>query len=205
MIPNSTGNRFARDEELAQLHDALTRPSNADKHGASNTDVDERAAANLLAALDASMLSPTVQRYVTELLIGGENPALSTRQKLVEAANRGLRNRRVNRAALPALLAFKREEAKISVAELAGVLQVPVEDIYRMESGRLNVRQLNAERIAKWVLTVRVDPAVAVRALEHVLALSAASQSRPAAGRRRSSPLSESDRKLMNKVAALLG
>ena len=173
MSPDSTYNRFARDPELAQLHEALTSPDHADDHDA-ETEADERAAATLLPALDTSMLSPNVRRYVTELLIGGENPTPSTRQKLVEAANRGLRKRRADRAALPALLAFRREEANIPVAELADALQVSAEDVYKMESGRRNVRDLDAEHITKWVRAVRADPAVAVGALQHVLELSAA-------------------------------
>ena len=204
MSPDPADNRFARDPELAQLHEALTGPDDADDHDASETDTDERAAATLLPALNASMLSPTVRRYVTELLIGGENPTPSTRQKLVEAANRGIRNRRANRAALPALLAFKREEANIQVTQLADALQVTPKDVYDMESGKLNVRDLNAERIANWVRTVRADPAVAVRALRHVLELSATSRSPQAAGRRRSGQISDTDQQLIDDVAAHL-
>ena len=204
MSPDPADNRFARDPELAQLHEALTRPGDADDHEASGTEADERAAATLLPALDTSMLSPAVRRYVTELLIGGENPTPSTRQKLVEAANRGIRNRRANRAALPALLAFKREEANIQVTQLADALQVTPQDVYDMESGKLNVRDLNAERIANWVRTVRADPAVAVRALRHVLELSATSRSPQAAGRRRSGQISDTDQQLIDDVAALL-
>jgi hypothetical protein len=204
MSPDPADNRFARDPELAQLHEALTRPGDADDHDASEAEADERAAATLLPALDASMLSPTVRRYVTELLIGGENPTPATRQKLVEAANRGLRNRRANRAALPALLAFKRAEANIQVTELADALQVSAEDVYDMESGKLNVRHLDAERIAKWVRTVRADPAVAVGALRHVLELSATSRSPQAAGRRRTGQLSDTDQRLIDEVATLL-
>jgi transcriptional regulator with XRE-family HTH domain len=203
MSPDSTGNRFARDPELAQLHEALISPDRADDHD-DETEADERAAASLL-PLDAGMLSPVVRSYVTELLIGGENPTPSTRQRLVEAANRGLRKRRADRAALPALLAFKREEANIPVAEVADALQVSTEDVYQMESGRLNIRNLDAEHIAKWVRAVRADPAVAVGALRHVLELSAASRSRQVAGRGRSGQLSDADQRLIDEVAALLG
>jgi hypothetical protein len=150
------------------------------------------------------MLSPAVRRYVNELLIGGENPSPSTRQKFVEAANRGLRKRRADHAALPALLAFKREEADIPVATLADALEVSAEAVYEMESGRLNVRDLDAERIAKWVRAVRAEPAVAVGALRHVLELSAPHRPRQAAGRRRSGQLSGSDQRLIDDVAALL-
>ncbi len=205
MSPDSADNRFARDPELAQLHEALTRPGDADDHDASETEAEERAAATLLPALDASMLSPAVRRYVTELLIGGEIPTPSARQKLVEAANRGIRNRRANRAALPALLAFKREEANIQVTELADALQVSPEEVYDMESGRLNVRDLGAERVANWVRTVRADPAVAVGALRHVLELSATSRSPQAAGRRRSGQISDTDQRLIDDVVAFLG
>jgi len=204
MSPDSTDNRFARDPELAQLHDALTSSDHADDHDA-ETEADERAAATLLPALDTSMLSPNVRRYVTGLLIGGENPTPSTRQKLVEAANRGLRKRRADRAALPGLLAFRREEANISVAELADALQVSAEEVYAMESGGRNIRYLDAEHIAKWVRAVRADPAMAVGALRHVLELSTPSRSRQAAGHRRSGELSDSDQQLINAVAALLG
>jgi len=204
MNSDSTDNRFSRDPELAQLHEALTRPDDAEHHDTSDTDADDRAATALLPALDASMLSPIVQRYVTELLIGGENPSPSARQKLVEAANRGVRNRRANRAALPALLAFKREEAGIPVTELADALEISAKDVYEIESGRVNVRDLDAERIAKWIRTVQADPAVAIDALQHILQLSTASRPRQAAGRRRSDLLSDADRRLINEVASLL-
>ena len=69
---------------------------------------------------------------------------------------------RDRRRALPALVAFKREEANIQMTELADTLQVSAEDVYDMESGWLNVRDLDAERIVTWVRTVRADPAVAV-------------------------------------------
>lgn len=213
MSPDPADNRFAHDPELARLHDELTRPGDADDHEGGGSDIatheaaeaDERAAATLLSALDASMLSPAVRRYVTELLIGGENPTPSTRQKLVDAANRGIRNRRANRAALPVLLAFKREEANIQVADLADALQVSPQEVYDMESGHRNVRTLDADRIANWVRTVRADPAVAVSALRHVLELSSTSRSPQAAGRRRSGQISDTDQQLIDDVAALLG
>lgn len=204
MSSDSTDNRFDRDPELAQLHEALTSSDQANDHDAAN-EADERAATTPLpAALDSSMLSPTVRRYVNELLIGGENPSPSTRQKLVEAANRGLRKRRADRAALPALLAFKREEADIPVATLANALGVSTEAVYEMESGRLNVRDLDAERIAKWVRAVRADPAIAVGALRHILEISARHRPRQAAGHRQSGQLSDSDQRLIKDVAALL-
>jgi hypothetical protein len=203
MSSDSTDNRFSRDPELAQMHEALTSPDQSSDHDAAS-EADERAAATLLPVLDSSMLSPAVRRYVNELLIGGENPSPSTRQKLVEAANRGLRKRRADRAALPALLAFKREEGSIPVATLADALEISAEDIYEMESGRLDVRDLGAERIAKWVRAVRANPAIAVGALRHVLELSAPHRPRQAAGRRRSGQLSDSDQRLIEDVAALL-
>lgn len=202
MSPDSTNNRFARDPELAQLHEALTRSDDVDD--TSEMDADEAAIAAVLPALDASMLSPTVQRYVTALLIGGENPSPSTRQKLVEAANRGVRNHHANRAALPAFLTFKREEANIPIAELADALEISVEKAYEIESGQINVRLLEAESIAKWIQTVQANPAVAVSALHHVLQLSAPSRPRQAAGRRRSDLLSDADQRLLDEVANLL-
>lgn len=204
MNPDSTDNRFARDRELAQLHEALTRPDGADHRDTSEAETDERAVAALLPALDAGMLSPIVQRYITGLLIGGENPSPSTRQKLVEAASRGVRKRHANHAALPALLEHKRHEAGILVAEVADALQISVEDAYRLESGNFNVRHLDAEQIAKWIRIVRVDPETAVSALQHVLQLSTTSRPRQAAGRRGSRALSDADQRLIDAVASLL-
>jgi len=204
MSPEWTDNRFARDHELSQLHEALTGPSDVDSNDASDTGSDDGATA-LVSALNASMLTPTVQRYVTELLRGGESPTPAVRHKLVEAANRGLRNRRSNHAALPALLAFKRQEANMPVAELANALQVSAEEIYEMESGRLNARHIDAGRIAGWVRTVQADPAAAISALQRVLELSSTARSPQAAGRRRTGQLSDADQRLVNEVAALLG
>ncbi len=185
------------------MHEALTKLDKASDHHALN-EAEEHAAATLLPVIDSSMLSPAVRRYVNELLMGGENSSPSTRHKLVEAANRGLRKRRADRAALPALLAFKREEANITVATLVDALQVSPDNVYKMESGRLNVRDLDADRIAKWVRAVRADPAVAVGALRHVLELSAPHRPRQVAGRRQSGQLSDSDQRLIDDVAARL-
>jgi transcriptional regulator with XRE-family HTH domain len=204
MSSDAPDNRFARDHELSQLHEALTEPNDGDFNDASETGSDDGATA-LLSAITPSMLTPTTQRYVTELLRGGESPTPAVRQKLVEAANRGLRNRRSNHAALPALLAFKRQEANMPVAELAKALQVSPEDIYEMESGRLNARQIDAERIAGWIRTVQADPEVAISALQRVLEISGSARAPQAAGRRRSGQLSDADQRLIDDVAALLG
>jgi hypothetical protein len=209
MSPDSTDDRFIRDPELRQLHEALTLPDDAVADGgAAEAEADdgseERMASLLLPAIRTSMLSPTVRRYVTELLLGGENPTPATRQKLIEAANRGLRSRRANLAALPALLAFKRAEADIPAAELAHELQIPTDSVYRLELGNLDLRGLDAGRIAKWIRIVRADPTTAVSALQHVLELSTTASASRAAGRRRGRQLSDDDQRLINDVRELL-
>jgi transcriptional regulator with XRE-family HTH domain len=204
---NPADNRFARDPDLAPLHEALTHPDaidDADAAGAA-PNVNDPTADPLLPLLDVSMLSPTVQRYVTELLLGGENPAPATRQKLVDAAGRGLRMRRDRRGALPVLLASAREQEGILVSDVANDLHISVQQVYDMESGKTNVRTLGAERIAAWVHAMRVDPAVAVDALRQALLRSIPSRSPQAAARGRSGHVSDLDQQLIDDVTARLG
>lgn len=200
-----TDDRFVRDPDLARLHETLTESAATDDREANSSYDEETAAQALLPILDSSMLSPTVQRYVTELLFGGENPTPAARQKLVNAASRGLRMRRDNRAALPVLLASTREQESISISDLASELHLSEQQVYEMESGKSNVRTLGADRIAAWVRAVRVDPAKAVDALRQALLRSTPSRSPQAAAAGRSRQVSDDDQQLIDEVTARLG
>ena len=204
MNSDATDGRFARDPELQRLHEALTQAGDTDEQAAVDSQADERMVDALRSALDAGMLSPAVQRYVTALLLGGEVPTPATREKFVAAASRSLAYRNANRAALPALLAARRSEANIDVSDLANTLQIPEDEVYRMESGDLNVRDLHAERIAEWVRAVHVEPTTAVNALKHALERSTTSGAPRAAGRGGGRQLSDSDQALLNAVSQLL-
>jgi transcriptional regulator with XRE-family HTH domain len=199
---SSSDNRFVRDPDLARLHDELVQLPTVDDTEAS--DNDDVGAEILATALEASMFSPTVQRYVGELLLGGENPSPAARQRLVSAAGRGLRNRRALRSALPALLAFTRKQREIPVPDLAEDLGVSEEQVYGMESGRINVRTLGAELLAAWIRAVRVDSVAASDALRQALLRSTPSRSPQAAARGRTKQLSEEDQRLIDDVTSRL-
>jgi transcriptional regulator with XRE-family HTH domain len=195
-------NRLSRDPDLARLHEALTQPAAPDDaHDAS----DDATADGLTPFLDASMVAPTVQRYLTELLIGGEVPTPATRQKLVDAAGRSLRVRRDSHATLPAMLALKRQQERVPVSRLAADLELTEKQIYDMESGQTNVRTVSAERIARWVQALHVDASAAIDALRETLLRSVRSRSTQAAGRGAGRRLSEGDERLLGDVAQRLG
>ena len=198
----ASDSRFNQHPELQDLHAALTSSAEI---ALGDPDDDDAGLDGLADALDDSMLSPTVRRYVDELLLGGEVPTPATREVLTKAARRGLTRRRGTEPPLPVLLATRRIDRQMDVEELANVLDRTTADVYKMESGSLNVRDLGAQAVASWTRAVEVEPDLAIEALRRVLEVSTPSRTALAAGRGGSRrQISAEDERLLAEVQTLL-
>jgi hypothetical protein len=204
MTTDPTAHRFPRDPQLQQLHSELVSPAEPDDTVKSNDNDTDRALDSLLPALDHQHLSPVVQRYVTELLQGGEVPAPAIRRKFITAANRGLNHRKAQLAPLPVLLAAQRHESDRTASDIAEALDVPESAVHDMESGNSELRELGATLIVRWITALDVEHGAAITALTAALQRATPAAATRAAGRGRLHGLSPADQALVDEVASLL-
>lgn len=130
-----------------------------------------------LAALSANALSMEARAAVERLLASGEGLTAAARQRMITAAERGLRRQRLALGTLASLLAVRRSEEDLPAAVLARELQLEEAELLTIESGERDVRTLNASQIASWVARLAIDPERAVQALRRSLGLVATAPS----------------------------
>jgi hypothetical protein len=123
-----------------------------------------------LAALSVDALSADAQAAVERLLAGGEGLTPGARQRMISAAQRGLRRPRLSHGTLASLLAIRRDEQRLTAAGLAQELHLDEADVLTIESGERDVRTLTASQIATWVSRLAIEPEQAVQALRRSLA-----------------------------------
>jgi hypothetical protein len=161
----------AVDHILAELRDT----SEADTGVMEPTPLEELD--GVLAAISINALSAEAQAVVERLLASGEGLAPTARQRMITAAERGLRRQRLAQGTLASLLAVRRGEEGLSAAMLARELQLEEAELLAIESGERNVRTLNAAQIATWATQLAIDREQAVQALRRSLGLAAVAPS----------------------------
>lgn len=198
MTPEPDDARFTGDAELQALHHELQQPIADEPHaGTENED-------RLASALDHSMCSQKTRAFVDRLLSNGENPSPELRQRLTRAAARGVEYQRKQSGPLPILLAVRREALRMDVGTLASALGMSDAEIFDIESGKLNVRDVQPNTLVSWALAVDTPAADVVRSLRRALELTRATAGPIAAGRRDAAKLSDDDEKLIAQVTDLL-
>lgn len=193
--------RFAHDPALRTLHEEIIKDDPSDDEAVNDL------TAPLASALDSTMLSPVVQDYLDALLKPGENPSPELRQRLVRAAARGIDHQRRENTpvALPILLSERRREAGSAPEALANLIQIPVDDLLKLESGAIEVREASSDMIIAWATALEVPSMTTVAALRRALELTAHAPAARAAGRLAKRGLSDADRQLLAEVAVGLG
>lgn len=118
-----------------------------------------------LAATDLSVLSSEAQ----ELLIGLTETASSldplTRQRLVGAADRGMKRRREDTSPLPRLLFVVRNREHQSLEMVAASLSADNAMLLQIERGERDIRDLGPDGVASWIRHFGVSTDIALEAL----------------------------------------
>ncbi len=156
---------------LHELMDSDPLDKNEDYGNPAETDDDrDELLDEALAHTGLDALSPEAQRYLLALTRDTASVEPSTRQKLVDAASRGIQHHRNDSSALPRLLFLQRRELHSSLEDVAERIGVPADHLAEVERGRERIGTLTAPKVAAWIsaLGVGVDQARASlgRALE---------------------------------------
>jgi hypothetical protein len=128
----------------------------------------------ILATLSSAALSPDAQSIVERILSLGEGLTPASRQRMITAAERGLRQHRVTHGMLAPMLEARREEHGLATAVLATELGLEESEVLAIESGRQSVRALRPEQIVAWVGRLGLARQEAVYALRRSLGLPSA-------------------------------
>lgn len=104
--------------------------------------------------LDA--LSPEAQRYLLALTADTASVEPSTRQKLVDAAARGIQHHRNDTSALPRLLFLQRRHLGAPLEEVAARVGASAAELDAVERGRARVESLSPAVVASWIDALEV-------------------------------------------------
>jgi hypothetical protein len=148
----------------AAVEDASTEEASTAHR--SSDDLDD-----VLATLSSTALSPDAQSVVERLLSFGEGLTPASRQRMIAAAERGLRQHRVTHGMLAPMLEARRREHGLAAAVVADELSLEESELLAIESGRQSVRTLRPEQIVAWVGRLGLAPQEAVHALRRSLGL----------------------------------
>jgi len=149
----------------ARVHDDTTHPQ-GDTY---STGLEGAALTSALSALSPAMFAPTVLVAADELLAGGEAMTVAARQRLVDGAERAVRWRKNMSGSLWRALRAQREVAGLTLADLAGALDMPEASVRVLERGDLPVQELEPHALATWIRTVDLDKGYALPALRRSL------------------------------------
>jgi hypothetical protein len=186
-------------EDIVADHDrSATGTGNDDTVGF--LDEGDQLVDDALSMTTLAALSPEAQ----ELLIGLTDTASSlepaTRQRLVEAADRGMKHRREDASPLPRLLFVVRNRKSQSLDAVAASIAADDKLLSKVERGETSVQELGAKGVASWIQFFDLPKTVALDALRLTFLRADADQA--AAGAR--TELSEEHDKFIGEVSDLL-
>lgn len=189
-----------------QAHDRLRELLDEDPldesraHDDTDTDEGEQLIDQALSLTTISALSPEAQ----ELLVGLTDTASSlepaARQRLVVAADRGMKRRREDASPLPRLLFVVRNRENQTLDAVAASLKADDKLLSKIECGESSVKELGPQGVASWIQHFGLPKDVAIDALRLTFLNTDADQA--AAGGR--AELSVEHSKFVGEVSDLL-
>lgn len=164
------------DRLVEQLREEMLQQSDGDVE-ADLEDDDITFYGGLLAELPEDAFDRDALAAADRLLEQGEGIAPHHRERLVAAADRGIRYRRRTELPLQSLLEITRAERKSDAATTASSLGVSTEDFLTIESGSTPLLDVETARVAKWIQVLEVDQEIALGAVERSLRLAGSGRS----------------------------
>lgn len=164
------------DRLVEQLREEMLHQSDGDIE-ADLEDDDMTFYSGLLAALPENAFGGDALAAADRLLEQGEGIAPHHRERLVAAADRGIRYRRRTELLLQTLLEITRAERKSDAVTTASSIGVSTEEFLTIESGSTPLLDVEAARVAKWIQALEVDQEIALGAVERSLRLAGSGRS----------------------------
>lgn len=158
------------DRLIEQLREEILHESDGDVK-AELEDDDIAFYSGLLAEVPEEPFNRDVLAAADRLLEQGEGIAPPHRERLIAAADRGMRYRRRTELPLQSLLEIIRAEQERDAATTASAIGVSTEEFLSIESGSTPLIDVKTTRVAKWILSLRVDQEIALGAVERSLGL----------------------------------
>lgn len=164
------------DRLFEQLRDEMVQQSDGDID-ADLEDDDITFYGGLLAELPEEAFDHDALAAADRLLEQGEGIAPHHRERLVAAADRGIRYRRRTDLPLQSLLEVTRAERKRDAATTASSIGVSTEEFLAIESGSTPLLDVEAARVAKWIQALEGDQEIALGAVDRSLRLAGSGRS----------------------------
>lgn len=164
------------DRLVEQLREEMLQQSDGDTEADVEED-DITFYGGLLAELPEEAFDGGVLAAADRLLEQGEGIAPHHRERLVAAADRGIRYRRRTELPLQSLLEITRAERQSDAATTANSVGVSTEEFLTIESGSTPLLDVQAARVAKWIQALQVDQEIALQAVERSLRLAGSGRS----------------------------
>lgn len=164
------------DRLVEQLREEMLQQSDGDTE-ADLEDDDITFYGELLAELPEEAFDGDVLAAADRLLEQGEGIAPHHRERLVAAADRGIRYRRRTELPLQSLLEIARAEREADAAATASSIGVSTEEFLTIESGSTPLLDVEAARVAKWIQALEADQEIALEAVERSLRLAGSGRS----------------------------
>lgn len=132
---------------------------------ADSEDVVDSKVLDIISTSGLEMMSPDARDLLLRLTDYSENLEPATRQRLVQAAERGLQWRRENAGSLPVLLFARRRASALSATALSERIGIDPQVMAAVESGRAALPTVGASAAATWIHALDVEFDVAEAAL----------------------------------------
>lgn len=118
-----------------------------------------------LASVDLSVLSPEAQDLLSDLSDSTSSLEPATRQRFVDAADRGMKRRREDASPLPRLLFVVRNRECESLEAVAASASTDDATLLQIERGECDIQVIGAGAVAAWIQHLGVATDVALEAL----------------------------------------
>lgn len=164
------------DQLIEQLRDEMLQLSDGD----TEADIDDDDIAfygGIVAEVPEDAFDSTALDASDRLLEQGEGIAPDHRERLVAAADRGIRYRRRTALPLQSLLEISRAERATDVETTARSIGMTTEEFLAIESGATPLIDVTPVRVAQWIRVLDVDQVVALGAVERSLQLAGSGRS----------------------------
>ena len=122
-----------------------------------------------IAHFGLDLFNEDTRRRVEELLANGQTVEPDARIRLVNAAQRGLRQHALEREVFEVLAFETRKHSDLPADHLARDMGVEVTTLREIESGHSPLRSLEADAVAAWIEALHLESGVALRSVRSSL------------------------------------